>query len=206
MVRTSGALSAFALVAVLAPAAAANASIVIDSGDPLNPDDDLLLDLTASVGTGLFSSYLVVDFAATGGDTYAFEWRWNPGDDARGFTMISAIVEGTDLAADIGGEDGVGFGIWINNFVLPTEDEIGDPANFWAYWNADAEDIDPGVDWSFAEVGASGRILDNGSIDGWYNGFDGSMPSVPVIPAPSALAALAGFGLLGGSASRRRRG
>ncbi len=186
-------------------AAPASAGIVIDSGDPFDPDDDLILDVQQTVGAGINASYLIVDFGATGGDTYAWEWRWNPGDDARGATMVQAIAEATELAAQLGGEDGSGFGLFVENFSIPAEDEAGDPGLFWSYWLAEAEDVDPGIAWTEAGVGMSFRDLADGSIDGWYNGFDGDQPAVPtvLVPGPGGLAVLALAGLAGG---RRRRG
>jgi MYXO-CTERM domain-containing protein len=192
------------LLAALAVAASAHADLVIDSGDPFNPDDDLVLDIQGVVGEGIFSSYMVVDFGATGGDSYAWEWRWNPGDDARGATMLLAILESTDLDGILGGEDGQGFGIFVENFTLPGAGEAGDPSAFWSYWTAEAEDVDPGIAWSEPQVGASFRELSNGSIDGWYNGFDGTQPAVPVtlVPGPAALGLMIVAGL---GAGRRRR-
>lgn len=204
--RNRSAAAAGSLLLAAAMAAPAGASIVIDSGDPFDPGDDLLLDVRDVVGDGMFRSFLVVDFGATGGDSYAYEWRWDPGQDARGATMLLAILEHTDLAGQLGGEDGQGFGIFVENFTLPGEGEAGDPGAFWSYWLAEEEDVDPGVAWTSATEGASFRELSNGSIDGWYNGFDGSVPAVPVVPvpAPGVLGLMVMAGMTRGG--RRRRG
>ena len=77
------------------------------------------------------------------------------------------------------------------------EGETGNPSNFWAYWtgetaNGGLPDFDPGIDWEFSNEGVSSRVLEDGSIDGWYNAFDDTPPRVPtvVIPAPPMLGLL----------------
>lgn len=194
-----------ALVAAALLAAPASAALVIDSGDPFDPDDDLILDVVQTVGAGINASYLIVDFGATGGDAWAWEWRWNPGDDARGATMLQAIAEATELAAQLGGEDGAGFGLFVENLSIPAEGEAGDPDLFWSYWVAEAEDVDPGIAWTQSGVGISFRDLSDGSIDGYYNGFDGDQPAVPtvLIPGPGGLALLGVAGLAGARGRRR---
>jgi hypothetical protein len=184
--------------AILAAGSAAfGTDLVIDV------ENDLRLDVEYFVGSGDNVSYLIVDFGFTGGDSYAFGYLWNDGDDARGFTMLEAVAsEMNGLMLDFIGMDGVGFGVLIDNFEYPPFAEVGDPANFWAYYNAEAADVGGGtIDWAFASAGASARSLQDGSIDGWYNGFDGTLPEVPAIPAPATTLAFAAL-LLGG---RRRR-
>jgi len=193
-VRTLASLALLAAVALAAPAGA---------GLVTGPAGDTSIDVDYTVGTGMFTSYLVVDFGFTGGDTHGFAYRWNPGDDARGYTMLLAVSEAMDgLEWEFDGEDGVGFGVLTVNFEYPAEGEIGDPDNFWAYWLGDAAEPDFGFE--FASVGPSDRELFDGSVDGWYNAFDGTVPSVPLVPAPASLAALV-LGGLGALTGRRRR-
>ncbi|MFK7961498.1 MAG: hypothetical protein AB8G96_13345 [Phycisphaerales bacterium] len=189
--------------ALVWPAMSAMGSIVIESGDPGNPFDDQILDVRASIGLGMNASYLVVDFRETGGDAYAWEYRWNPGDAATGLTMLQAMNGASDLAVDLVESD---FGVFVGNFELGLEGEVGDPDAFWQYFTAEAEDIDPGVDWTSSLVGVADRALSNGSLDGWVNSFavgtaDPTVPTV-TIPAPAGLAAFAGLFLVGNS--RRR--
>jgi hypothetical protein len=202
-----GRSAAGAMVLALGGVTPAMADLVIDSGDPMDPSDDLVLEIRGVAGQGMHRSYLIVDFGATGGGAYAWEWRWNPGDDARGATMLLAIRDQTELEAQLGGEDGQGFGIFVENFALPAAGELGDPGAFWSYWTAEVDDVDPGIAWNESQVGASFRTLANGSIDGWYNGFDGTTPAVPVVqvPGPAAAWLLAIAGACG-SRCRRRRG
>jgi len=188
-------------LACLHNAVVAVVAIALGSSAHAIPTDVMVngeyLDVDYFVGTGTNTSYLVVDFDVSGGDTYAFGYRWNDGDDARGFTMIEAVTSFIDgLAWTFGGVDGVGLGAFVDTFSYPTFDEVSQPGNFWAYWtgetNVDDEpiDFDPGFDWEFASNGISGRVLQDGSIDGWYNDFNGVPPGIPTIPAPPALGLL----------------
>ena len=109
--------------------------------------------------------------------------------------MINAVAAGGALDVEIAG----GF---VENFSF--NDDAGEPDDFWAYHLAEPADIDPGVDWTFASVGPGDRMLQDGSLDGWYNGFDGSTPTVPTItvPAPASAGLLALVAIV---APRRRR-
>ena len=107
----------------------------------LDPRTGLELDISYEVGSGFFTSYLIVDFEATGGDTYAFAYHWSSGDDARGYTMLEAVTAadpGLDWA--FGGEDGVGFGVWVENFWYEEHAESGDDSLFWSYWLGSVND------------------------------------------------------------------
>lgn len=143
------------------------------------------LDIAYWAGTGTNEAVMIVDFLATGGDFYAFGYRWD--GDATGYDMIQAIAaSGTlDYLATT-----YSWGVYIDNFFY--NNEAGDPALWWAYWVGSA--TDGSVEWFSPSVGMSDRPLSHGDFDGWYNGFDGTQPRVPE-PA-SALLLAAGLGVV----------
>ncbi|MEM7228645.1 MAG: hypothetical protein AAF432_07500 [Planctomycetota bacterium] len=183
-----------------AVATSAQADLVVDSGL------GLALDVEFTVGSGEQTSYMVVDFAATGGDSYAFAYQYSQFAGARSYDMLLAVTDAMQgLSWDFGGEDGVGFGVFTNNFTYLGD--TGDELNFWSFSLGVVDD--PGIVWEGAGVGVSGRFLSEGSLDGWYNGFNPDFSTIPptapltAIPAPGALLVMLGGGALAGT--RRRR-
>jgi len=179
----SGSIGVFNLCA-----AHAHADLIINS------NTNEILDVEYTAGEGENTSYLVVDFGATGGGAFGFAYNWS--FSATGLDMLQAIDVGGPLEVQLDDSD---FGQFVVNFSF--NDDLGDPGAFWAYHTAEPEDIDPGVDWTFSSIGIEDRVLQDGSLDGWYNGFDGIEPDVPtvVIPAPASI------GLLGMVFITRRR-
>ena len=76
----------FAAFVLAASSSAANADLVIDSALGTT------LDVSHSVGSGDFTSYMVIDFSATGGDSVAFSYSWSGPTIATSNDMIEAIV------------------------------------------------------------------------------------------------------------------
>ncbi len=148
------------------------------------------LDIEYWAGSGANEAVMIVDFLATGGDFYAFGYRWD--GDATGYDMIQSIA--TAGALDYTDVD-FGFGVYIDNIFY--HHEAGDPDFWWAYWVGSAEE--GSVEWFSPPVGMADRPLSHGAFDGWYNGFDGTQPRVPE-PASAMLLAV-GIGFL----NRRRR-
>ena len=180
--------SLIAAAATTAIAATASADLLIDEG--------VILDITATIGTGQFTSYAVIDFAATGGTSHAFAYQWS--DETTTHDMLLAL---SDVGLIYDWTDW-GSGIFADNFAW--NDQSGDPSYFWAHSLATPAG-DGIVDWSDAWSAADGTALSDGLISGWHNGFNDDYSAIPptlpltAIPNPATVAV---FMLLGG---RRRR-
>jgi len=168
MVRTarwSGRLTGWILAAALAWLAVGT--------NPARADLFQGIDLNIEywAGTGSNEAVMIVDFLATGGQSYAFGYRWD--GQATGYDMVQAVAAAGALdylATDYGS-----MGVFIDNFFYDTE--AGNPDYYWSYWVGTADDGT--VQWVSPSVGMSSRPLSDGDFDGWYNGFDGTQPRVP---------------------------
>ena len=123
------------------------------------------LDIEYWAGQGSNEAIMIVDFLATGGESYCFGYRWD--GDATGYDMVQDIAAAGALYYEA--TDWGSMGVFIDNFSY--DSDIGNPNNYWAYWVGTAADGD--VDWLSPSVGMTSRPLSDGSFDGWYNGFDG---------------------------------
>ena len=190
----------WAVAALLASASAVQADLFIDSAN------NEILDITATVGTGANTSYLIVDFAATGGDTYAFAYGWDdvlaPAEPLTSHDMLLEVAIETAFGASISSS---AFGAFVNNFLYAND--VGNPDNFWSFSLGDV--IDPGVQWTSPAFGIDDRQLADGSLDGWYNGFTDDFDSIPPmiptvqIPGPAGVMMFAAALLVG--RPRRRK-
>jgi hypothetical protein len=141
-------------------------------------------------GTGSNEAIVVVDFAATGGDSYAFGFKWD--GTTTGYDALVAIDAAGDLDFEATSYGGMGY--FIDNFYYNSES--GNESYYWQYFTSS-----DGLAWASSGAGMSDRILTNGNWDGWYNGFDvGVSPTTPV-PEPMTIVLLG----LGGLLIRRRR-
>ncbi|HCD29886.1 MAG TPA: hypothetical protein DEQ73_04695 [Phycisphaerales bacterium] len=186
MIRTTFAAAALAVVST------ANADLVIDSALGTT------LDVSHSVGSGDLTSYMVIDFGATGGDSVAFSYSWSGPTMATSNDMIEAIVAAGFLSWEY---TDYSFGRAVDNFSYG--DMTGDANFFWGLSLGDV--VDPGVEWVGSPVGLSDNLLSNNSLEGWYNGFNEDYstipPALPLVPAPGVMTAL----MLVAGQSRRRR-
>jgi hypothetical protein len=135
-------------------------------------------------GTGANQAVMVVDLTATGGQSHSFGFRWD--GNATGYDMVKTIAGAGDL--DFTATTFPGFGTYIDNFTYGGE--AGDINFYWQYFTG----IPAGgsVAWTSSAIGMVDRVLADGSVDGWYNGFDpGVTPHLPE-PATGLLVA-AGF-------------
>ena len=167
---------------VLAITGVSNAAIYNHNG--------YLVDVDYWSGSGSNEAVVVVDFHATGGDSYAFGFKWD--GSATGYDALVAIDAAGALdfeATPYGDMD-----YFIDNFHYNSES--GNPGYYWQYFTST-----DGSAWTSSWVGMSSRTLTNGDWDGWYNGFDpGVSPTTP-IPEPMTIVSLG----LGGLLLRRRR-
>lgn len=176
----------------LALASVAHADLVIDSASGTS------LDVSHSVGSGDLTSYMVIDFGATGGDSVAFSYSWSGPTTPTSNDMIEAIVAAGFLSWEY---TDYSFGRAVDNFSYG--DMSGDASFFWGLSLGDV--VDPGVEWAGSPVGVSDNLLSNNSLEGWYNGFNDDFstipPALPLVPAPGVMTGL----LLAAGRSRRRR-
>lgn len=176
-----------------------------------------------SVGAGSSTSYLVIDFAQTGGDAYYFTYHYDGA--ATGFDLLTDIAAGGGLTVFT---TVYSFGTAIDGFAYGGQSiDIGfeaDTGRNWSYW-VDGGFQDSNFDTFFsldeaaaagsytsAEVGAEGRLLADGSVDGWivnvssFNTQGNPATNNPpaAVPEPSTVAL--GLGLVAlGLAHRRPR-
>jgi len=179
---------------LLAAIAAALTIIAVPAAQAVSLSD---LIVSGSAGSGSSTSYLVVDF---GPDSYAFVYYYD--GTKTGFDMLQ------DLAAAVPGlqftyTDYGGGAVFVNTFAYGPYPATGGGTTWWSYWLSDN-----GSDWSFAPVGAGGRVLADGSWDGWsfVPSFTSpaTAPDVPLVPEPASLTLL-GTLCAGAIAAFRRR-
>lgn len=121
-------------------------------------------------GSGSSEAIVVVDFEATGGDSYAFGFRWD--GSATAYDALVAIDAAGDL--DFEATYYSGWGYFIDNFYYNSES--GEQSYYWQYFTSS-----DGIVWTSSWVGMSDRVLTDGSWDGWYNSWDpGVSPLAPV--------------------------
>ncbi|MGB7581098.1 MAG: PEP-CTERM sorting domain-containing protein [Sedimentisphaerales bacterium] len=152
--------------------------------------DGLPVAIDYWAGSGSNEAVVVVDFGATGGDSYAFGFEWN--GIATRYDALVAIAAAGPLefeATDYGS-----MGYYIDNFQY--NGESGNQSYYWQYFTSSDGSV-----WDSSMVGPSDRILTNGDFDGWYNSFNpGVSPTTP-IPEPLTIVLLG----VGGLFLRKRR-
>jgi hypothetical protein len=170
-----------------------HADLVIDEAN------GLVLDVTATAGTGTSTAYFVLDFAYTNGESIALAYNFNGDASAH-----DAFLAFGDIGLVYTFDDFGGWGLFVNNFAWG--DNVGDASNYWAHSLA-SPDGSGVVHWSDAFSSVDTTPLTDGFLSGWYNGFNDDFSAIPpalpliTVPGPSVLA-LVGLGLC---TSRRRR-
>tara|TARA_Y100001970_G_C14101981_1_gene785971 strand:+ start:317 stop:901 length:585 start_codon:yes stop_codon:yes gene_type:complete len=153
--------------------------LIIDSNFGLE------LDITETIGSGQYSSYVVIDFEATGGNSWAFEYKFN--DD--GLVVHDMLMDFESVGLSYAYTDWGAWGVFVDNFSYG-ENNIGEVSNYWAH-SLGFSDGSGSVEWSAADGGVESVALVDGLISGWFNGFNPDYsvinPSLPLIPAPGAL-------------------
>jgi hypothetical protein len=166
------------LIAVLAITSSAAIAIPVNFGGTW-------VEVDYWAGTGSNETIVVVDFSATGGDSYAFGFKWD--GIATGYDALTAIDAAGALHFTATYYSGIGY--FVDNFYYNSES--GDPSYYWQYFTSSN-----GIAWNSSPAGVSDRTLTSGDWDGWYNGFGpGVSPTTP-IPEPTTIALLGFGGLL----------
>ncbi|WP_155325814.1 hypothetical protein [Desulfosarcina ovata] len=190
-------------------------------------------DITFWVGEGENQAAFVVQWS-DGDDTTCLAWGYRWDGDARAEDMIVALAgsgstDGGRYPGDLDGADnrlyvslhwwsdynaytlsGLGYDLDNDGFATDDPDDLymsGWTSGYWSYWLSD-----DGSEWDYSGVGLSGRVLSDGSWDGWNfsgGGYgSGEGPGTPVAaqaPVPVlATVWLLGSGLLGLVGIRRR--
>jgi len=176
-------MGCIAIVAATALSSITAADLVIDEAN------GLVLDITATAGTGSSTAYFVIDFSYTGGDGWAFAYNFD-GDATAHEAFLAFGNIGLSYTFDDYGE----WGIFANNFAWTGDS--GDVYNYWAHSIA-TPDGSGVVNWSDAMSSVDTTVLTDGFLSGWYNGFNDDfsaiVPTLPLttVPAPGAIALLA---------------
>ena len=155
---------------------------------------DGYLEIEYSAGIGQNVSYHVVDFASTGGESFAFAYRFDGPTESAHAALLAIDAAGPLSYAFTSYDFGGGLVPFADNFIYLSD--TGDPNIFWSYslgsyagWGID-------VTWAGALTSAGEQLLTDGSWHGWYNGFNGwdaVSPRVPavggsgVIPEPASI-------------------
>jgi hypothetical protein len=142
------------------------------------------------VGSG--SNHATLEIGFKDGASCTFDVAFSA-TSVTGMDLVNTAVDANvGLTADI---QDFGWGNFVNGFTyndggtIHTNDGYGGGADWWHYWIKDSGD----TQWTSPAVGASDRVVVNGSCDGWVYGSD----SAPT-PEPMTLAmlTLGGVGML----------
>ena len=155
-----------------------------------------------TAGTGANESYMVVDFQdGTADPSFLFGYKYD--GVKTGADMIAAL--GAFNSPSVGyvpgyaPSDGYVYGIAVNSFTYAGHSQAGFDSSYWSYYTKDSLSV-PWDSTDYSGVGASGRTLFNGSVDGWS--WDTGSDPLPRDPAPATVpeaspVLLFGLGTLG---------
>ncbi len=142
------------------------------------------LPIEAKVGTGLDLATVTLEFQD--GAEFVFEVLFDDYVSTSGIEIMQALETGiVSFALTI---VDFGFGLFIDGIAYDghSNASFGGGDLFWHYWTKDAETLP----WTFSQIGAGDRIVNDGAWEGWRYGAGAP------IPEPGT-AVLMGFGLVG---------
>ena len=128
------------------------------------------IPIEASVGTGPDLAIVVLEFQDGAG--YAFEVSFDDSLSTSGLDVMQVLeAEITGFALTI---LDFGFGLFIDgiSYAGHSDSGFGGGELYWHYWTKDAE-IDP---WTFSQIGAADRIVNDGAWEGWRYGAGTPLP------------------------------
>ena len=145
--------------------------------------------ITQTVGAGSNVSYFVINFDDGVGNSnstasdYEFAYRWDSSASPTGETMLSALSQLTNPSLQVNQTYYASFNAYyVNGFTYLSHSQTGyynsgtDQAS-WAYWVQDS-----GA-WAQPQAyGVSGRMLFNGSYDGWTFHVGPGAAAAPITP------------------------
>ena len=159
----------------------------------------LELDITETVGSGEYSSYVVIDFEATEGSSWAFEYKFSSDE----LTVHDMLLNLAQAGVGYSYTDWGAWGIFVDNFSFG--ENIGEANNYWAHSVGFSDGVGS-LEWTAANEGVDSISLIDGLISGWFNGFNEDFsvinPSLPLIPAPGSLFFIS-LGIFGHQRMRR---
>lgn len=154
-------------LSLMQSSAALGDSVPYINGEPI--------DIQAVVGSGSNASYEVIDFADTGGPSFAWEYLWNT--PVSGYQMLEDIAAATTLSVNATYYPAYDEH-FVNNFSY--DGYTGNANDYWRYVLGTYDSATESVSWTDASVGPDETTISNGSFDGWYNSFTNDAP--PAIP------------------------
>ncbi len=161
---------------------------------PFAADNGLLIEYAA--GGGDATGYLVLDLAATSGNSYAFSLDFDPtGPTLTGYDLIQQIADAgpLDFTATDFGNTGEPSNYFIDNVFY--QGDQGDANQFFAQWEGFVVD-NSSVDWQIGQ-GVSNVNLTDGLVVGLRNPFSfDDEPNAPFVPEPASLVVLGLGGML----------
>ena len=143
------------------------------------------------IGSGLFMSHVQVDF--NNGNAYLFNVSYME-DDLSGWDLMLEIAESMDDLVDLDYSESQ-WGVFLTGIAIGDDHDWGDGSgwpdqdDYWAYWITGSNAQGLPMEWASSPVGASDRIVHDGSWDGWTFNIDGASAPQPV-PAPGVLPCL----------------
>lgn len=174
------------------------------------------LEIQGTVGAGPDRSFLVVDFGNNGGESIAFEYRFDARQNVSAQIAWSDVVSQTDLDWSV-----MNFGsqsdpdLFVSGFEFHGNAETPDfgvSSQSWSYWLGNWNAAAMNVDWLSSSTGMRDRVLTAGAFDGWrVTGYDPvtfdplSKPVAPVSTVPEPVMPLT-LGLCALACILRHRG
>ena len=141
----------------------------VPNGPRTTPRVALEEDVIEWVGTGPYTAYVVVDFSqsATSWAEFVFATRFTS-PTLTGRQLLDLVADNTALSYDAPG--GFMSEMTYQNGPLYYSGGGAYP-HWWSYWLLDV--AAPEATWTSSPVGFEGRVVEDGTVDGWAFDLDG---------------------------------